>query len=656
MRRVLAALSILLLLALAVEGVSRAWWARAASKPTEPVIEGAHVAAPLRSEPPGVAFDDDASMRAHATPVASYTMRATLDPVAHTLRGEATIQWTNASVVAQRELWVHLYLNAFATPRTLYRRTAREGFRGHTDGAPGSIDVDHFEVQGMGDLWPSRSPTTPGDPDDATDLRVPLPREVAPGEHLEITTTWTARLPAIALRTGYWDTFHMAAQWFPKIARLEQDGHWEHFPLSPFTEFYADFGTYDVTVDVPDGYLVGATGERVDQKRDGGRVRERYRQHDIHDFAFAVWDRFETLEAQEGDVAIRCLYPRGHGRSAEVEVASARFGLRHFGRAYGAYPYRTLTIVHPPDAAEEAGGMEYPTLITTGGPWFLPFTGAREIEVLTIHELGHQWFYGLVATDEHKFPFLDEGVNSYAETEAMEAWFPGASAFSGGGFDLGLPAMHRVAAVEAEGRGPVARAASEFERGADYGMLVYSRTAMTLTTLARVYGETELGRAIGRYARRGRFDHPGPAELLAAIRSVLGDQPAEQARIALFEQGSVDDRVEAVVDDGEHGAGEFAGYVEVRRDGTLQFPVDVAFYTADGLEKRVRWDDLESEKRFPYRGSSRLVAATIDPDQRVLLDHDLTNNARRVGRTSAPVRVLDAVDFAAATLLSVGAP
>src|SRR5262249_59025286 len=120
---------------------------------------------------------------------------------------------------------------------------------------------------------------------------------------------------------------------------------------------------------------------------------------------------------------------------------------------------------HPPAGADEAGGMEYPTLITTGGPWFLPRLGARSPDLVTIHELGHQWFYGLVGTNEHVWPFLDEGVNSYAEADSMEARYPDTSAARAFGLSIGIYAAHRVAAADRAHSAPVAQPASDFVTG-----------------------------------------------------------------------------------------------------------------------------------------------------------------------------------------------
>jgi hypothetical protein len=609
---------------------------------------------------------DDAALPAHADAVASYTLRASLDPATHVVTGQGTIRFRNASRAPQGEVWLHLYLNAFKNDRTVFSRFVAGDFRG-TDrsGSYGYITVKRLALGGD-DLWPRADKTSPGDPEDETDIRVPLPRPLPPGESLELEVEFESHLPALSFRTGHFGGFHLVGQWFPKLARLEPEGRWAHFTFHRLSEFYADFGAYDVTIDTPESMLVGATGSPRAEVKKAGRVERRFVQEDVHDFAFTAWDQFHELSARTDEgVAVRVLYPPGHDRAAALELDAVRFGLRHFGRAYGRYPYGTVTVVHPPAGAEEAGGMEYPTLITTGGMWYGPWTDVPFLEAVTLHELGHQWFYGLVATDEHTFPFLDEGLNSYAESDVLEALFPKASAFGAAGLAVGMPAAHRFAAIGAQHNAPVAQPAPAFADGSDYGALVYSRTATILATLGGVYGEEAVRRAVGHYTRRFRFQHPGPDDLLQCVREDLGDDAATQLRVALFEQGTVDYTVADVTsepDDPPRGvgveaapapatAGGYRGSVLVRRRGALRFPVDVDLISADGATQRVRWDAATPSARLPWAGKSKLVGAVIDPEHRILLDEDLSNNAR--GRRSRALSgaVIDRGAFGVAAAL-----
>jgi hypothetical protein len=582
-------------------------------------------------------------------PVVRYEMHARLDATEHRVDARAVVSWRNDSSLPQSELWLHLYLNAFRHPKTLFLRTHAAGFRGAS--APvrhGSIEIDRLWARELArDLWAGADAHSPGDPDDATDIRVPLPAPVAPGATLTLEVEWRATLPSVVMRTGAEESFHMVAQWFPKLARLEPDGRWAHFPFHRLSEFYADFGDYDVTLDVPAAFVVGATGtgHEVAGAAPGLR-RERFVARGVHDFAFAAWDGFSVRERRTPDgVALRCLYPRGLDAVATLELDTVERGLADLGRAYGRYPYPSLTVVHPPRAAREAGGMEYPTLITTGGRWYAPLLGARTLELVTLHELAHQWFQGLVATDESRWPMLDEGLASYAEARHGERWWPGASAFERLGVGIGLPALWRGWAASAAGNAEVGQPASAFATGGDYGALVYGRTATLLLTLGRVWGDEALERAVGRYARAGRFAHPGPEALLDAVRAELGEDAAVALRAGLFDRGWVDYAVERRGDDGP---------VVVRRRGSLRFPVEVALVGDDGTTERVRWDARETS--LVLAGSERVAAAVVDPEHRVLADEDLTNNAvsRRPARFAR--RVHARLAYAAGLGLALVAP
>ena len=435
----------------------------------------------------------------------------------------------------------------------------------------------------------------------------------------------------------------MVGQWFPKIARLEPDGTWAHFPFHHLAEFYADYGTYDVTLDVPQGYVIGATGPAIDTRIEAGRRVERHVQGDIHDFAWTAWDEWQVDKEVIDGVRVTVLYPPNYKADAQRELRTIRFGLPDFGARYGRYPYEVLTLVHPPLRASEAGGMEYPTLITTGGAWYGP-PGIFALEITTLHEFGHQYFYGLIGTNEVDWPFLDEGLNSYAEALAMNSFLGSASAVDLFGLDVSDQTIQAIGSNRTAHDAPVALPAYAFEDGADVGGLVYDRTATIFQTLRRTYGDELVGRAFGRYARKHRYGHPGPEELLAVFRDVMGDHVAQTLRTALFDEGWIDYVVREVSSShAREPAGLFDrggkretalpktingydGWVLVERHGTLAFPVEIDLVREDGGKQRIHWDGDGRSIRIPYHGDVPLRAAVVDPDDRVLLDEKMTNN------------------------------
>jgi hypothetical protein len=614
----------------------------------------------------------------HPLRVASYTLSAKLLADQHRVSAHGSIELYNYTAQPLGEVYLHLYMNAFKNDESLFLRSPFGAGRSGQHGTKwGYIDVKKLLTREGGvDLWPARGAKSPGDPQDETDVRLPLPTPLEPGRTLVLDVDFEVQLPEIVERTGYAENYHFVAQWFPKLARLMPDGTFAHFAFHPQSEFFADFGDYDVTLDVPAGDVVGATGRCEPQPAAPGRKLLRCRAQDVHDFAWTSWPDFVELKDQVGGVDVRVLTPPGHGQNASVELDTVRFGLAHFGQRFGAYPYATLTVVHPPSAASDSGGMEYPTLITTGGPWYTPLSGARAIEAVTIHELGHQWFYGLLASDEHRFPFLDEGLNSYAEHSSLAARYGDASAFSGLGLRISNEALSRAIAAERGADEPIAQGAADFFSFRSLGAIVYSRTATLLSTLERVYGKRELDSALRNYADSSRFGHPEPAALVDAVRASLGEGAARNLERALFERGSVDylvrdvqtaaaDPRAGVFDEGSgrrtvprsevRPAARFVGHAVVLRHGTLELPVELELRFEDGSSERRRWSGEGARYIVSYEGPRRLASVTVDPENRVLLDDDLTNNAAARDDQGAP-RALERLLYAAELLLAGGLP
>lgn len=647
-----------------------------AAVPAPPAPAPARTPAPEAPPPSlGPAFDSDAALPRHAPGVASYTLTARLDATAHEVRGSGTIEWVNTSRVAAREIWLHLYLNAFKNERTLFLRSPfGAGRSGDRATAWGYVDVERLVARELGnrDLWPDAARHSEGDPDDQTDIRVPLPKPIEPGETLTLEVAFTSKLPAIVERTGYSGSFHFVGQWFPKLARREPDGTWVHFPFHPQSEFYADYGRYDVTLDVPIEMRVGATGRRVDERQDGGRRVVRHVAEDVHDFAWTAWDGFREQRQTIDGIEIVLLHPAGHDANVATTLEALRSALPRFNRLYGRYPHPILTVVHPPAHAPNAGGMEYPMLITTGGPWYAARSGVRAIEAVTVHELGHQWFQGLIGTNEHAWPFLDEGLTTYVESTALSAAHGPGSLVDWPGLSVSDDAARRALSASYGHDDVVARPAAGFASFRHVGALVYARTSTLLGTVGAVYGEAALQRALGRYARRYRFRHPTPKHFLAAVRETLGEEAARNLEAGLFERAWVDYAAESLrsapvaspagVFDRESGretvtresaaSQEWDSRLLVVRRGSLRFPVDVELVLENGERVRKRWDGHGPWIGISHRSSSRVVAAVVDPDRRILIDDDLTNNA--TGGGMAAPRVWERATYLAQ--LALGGP
>ncbi len=613
-----------------------------------------------------------------APSVASYRMSVRLDATNHVVEGKETIHFVNRSTRALPDLYFHLYLNAFKNDSSVFLRSpfgeARSSLRA-TDW--GYIDVTRCTAPslGPGDLWPAHTHGTLEEPDDETDVRLPLPAPIAPGAELDLTLEFSSKLPSVVLRTGHTGDFHFVAQWFPKLARLEDDGTFAHFPFHAQAEFYADYGDYDVTLDVPANEVVGAVGERVAVEPHGERRVERYRAESVHDFAWTAWPAFHERRTHIDGVAVRLLYPPGYERDADQTLAALAFALPRASALYGAYPYPTLTVVHPPDRASEAGGMEYPTLIATGGPWYAGLLGDRAIESVTVHELLHQWFYGLVASDEARSPFLDEGLTSYAELRTLDAEFGAGSAFADFGFSLSATSLGRAFAAARAEDVPVSSPAAAFPSFRTLGALVYSRTATLLETIARVYGRDRLEAALGAYARRYRFAHPTENDFLNVMGEELGPNVRKVLVEALDQRATVNfvvREVQSAVEPGPAGvfdrtsgretltpasatARHFRGRAVILRHGELELPVDIELIDEAGARRREHWDGHGPLHVVEWRGDSPLARVVVDPEHRVLLDDNLLDNAASA-RQSPPRRTLERTTYFAELVLATLLP
>jgi aminopeptidase N len=554
---------------------------------------------------------------------------------------------------------------------SLSTRRSRSGL-----GDPGELVVTRFVVKEFAnvDLWPSREQHSPNDPDDDTDIRLPLPREVAGFATVTFEVDFEAKLPSLVERAGYAEHFHAITQWFPKIARRTKDGVFRHFAYSPLAEFSADFGNYDVTLDVPQDYVVAAPGLLTHHTIANGKTRVRYRLDSAHDFAWFAWDRFVVKTEQIAGVDVSFYGSATQNKSADITFETLRWALPKFNQAFTPYPYPKLVVVHPPDNAYASGGMEYPGLIVTGGPWYLGYSHGRFVESLTLHEFAHQWFYGLIASDEYESPFLDEGVTSFVEAWSLKERFGDGSAFDSSWLKLSEAISRRTVAREHSRLGPLARKAVEFSDFSSLSGQVYARFSTLLETLGNVYGRDRLLDALSQYAAAFRFSHPEPEDFVHAIGTCLGPDAERALRTALFADGWVDyavigiesalaDVTTTTAHNDKHVVNEpsplvrlYDNRILVERRGTLDFPVTIEITLASGQTLRRQLVVTNAREWVQWHTTSPVIGAALDPDERITLDDNLENQVYRVDEAKPPLRLWALIYSIVSSVLGVLLP
>jgi hypothetical protein len=635
-----------------------------APAPTPPATYRA--AAPPAPIAPASTFQSQPSPGALSDRVVAYAIQATLDGKEKTVTGSERITWRNPSDVPVSELQFHLYLNAFREGSTFIKESGGQ-LRGDEmpEGKYGQVDVTAMRIAGGEDLLPGLEYIHPDD-DNAEDksvARVPLPRPVAPGQSIEVEIEFVDKLPGVFARTGYHDDFYLVAQWFPKIGVFEPRGMrgraepgWNTHQFHANSEFYADFGTYDVELVVPTKYVVGATGELVSKEPAGDdATRYRYHQEDVHDFAWTADDNYVVgkrtySEAGFPSVEITALVQKEHEATVGRHLDICEKSLSWFNNNVGPYPYKVLTVVDPEAGAGGAGGMEYPTFITAGifssSPNTLPEEDDGLLELVTFHEFGHQYWYGMVASNEFEEPWLDEGINSYTEALGMEEIWPEKNAFyiAFGGlnvwkFPIENPqaTMSRLSVAPfLARRGPLINTSWGFKGAYNYGTNTYMRTASALGGLEVHVGRETMLRILQTYFERWKFRHPTSQDFFDVASEVSGEDLSWFFDQYFRSSAILDYAILSVEPDDKKKTTEIT--LARNQDGLC--PIHAVATRADGSTEALEWDGLAGQKLFEIPSESPVTRVEIYPGGHMPLDANMTNNTWIADtRAAGPARV-----------------
>jgi len=613
---------------------------------------------PPQARPKLAATQDALSIR-----VVSYKIEPRLDPANHTITATETLTYHNLTGQPQQTFPFHLYLNAFQPKSTWVAEDERD-HAGH-EWKPeqyGSITVDRLTVTGMGDLTSKMQFVHPDDDnaEDRTVMQVTLPKPVPPGADVQFTMTFTDKLPEVVARTGYLRDFFMVGQWFPKVG-VWWKGAWNCHQFHASTEFFADFGTFDVQITLPQNEIVGAAGDLISSVNNpDGTKTLLFHSEDVHDFSWAASPNFRVIEdswtGSAGPVRIHLLMSPGNMPSAPRYLEAQKGALKLFDEWIGPYPYGRITIVDPPHGGFNAGGMEYPTLFTADTTWYMPKSVLLP-ENVVVHEFGHQYWYGMVATNEFEEAWLDEGINTYMEAKIMDVLYGKNTSVIRSRFVTLGELEDQRAGIMVPGylrwpdTDPITRPGWRFYDDSAYGAVTYSKTSLLLRTLEKVIGEETLRSALHTYFLRYRFTHPTGEDFLKTIEEVSGKDLRWYFNQAVYGTNILDYEIldaqsEPLNPDDAKNAGShsrpdvYRTTVVVHRKGDFIFPVDVEIKFDDGKSLIEHWDGRDRWMRYQYDRAAQLVSAEIDPEHKVQLDLNLYNNSYRVQQDQRAIRKL----------------
>jgi len=646
-----------------------------AASPQATAVKRPPVTANSKDAASGMSIPDTTLSINSSTPmsqrVVHYEISAKYDAATHTVDATEVLTYHNLTGQALDHFPFHLYQNAFQPKATFVRETKLMGTRDvdyekWENKYYGSEDIKTIEVVGQGDLTSQLQFIAPddGNKDDKTVVDLHVPKAIAPGAFVQFKIAFQTKFPETQARSGWKRDFVLGGQWFPKVG-VWWHGAWNCHQYHNTTEFFADFGVYDVKLTVPKYEVVGASGIEVsDVAHPDNTKTVTYHGDDIHDFAWTASPRYKVRESvyhsQMGPIKLRFLMQPAHWSQAERHDKVTRETLDRFEKWYGPYPYKTLTVVDPePDSA--AGGMEYPTFITGDSNWFAPMGQHIFPEVVVEHEFGHQYWYGMVATNEFEDAWMDEGINSYTEVKVMDSIFsPGTSILDLAGITAGEREEQRIGYIGVADRDPMAQNAYNYYNSNSYAGITYGKSASVLLTLEGIIGEETMAKAMRTYFMKYRFTHPTKEDFLKTVEEVSGkdlrwyfNQAVYGSQVMDYEVLNINsfpvnwyeeekekkekDKKDAKKNDDDT---VYQSYVSLHRKDDFVMPIDVEITFRDSknnVEKvREHWDGQARWMRFAYQKKAKVVSAEIDPDHKILIDRNSFNNSRTAEPNGKP--------------------
>lgn len=612
--------------------------------------------------------------------VADYTIDVRLNPGTRSIDAHEVVVWHNTSSLSAPALCFHLYPNAFKSDNTTYMTELGGNIPAR---ARGWIDILSLTDMRANENMTGRIQyirPDDGNPHDSTVMMVQLPVPVAPGDSVSVSIDFHEQLPEAIYRSGWapGTRFYLVSRWFPKLG-VFQNGEWNCHQYHAFGGSFADFGVYNVKINVPSGYTLGATGIKAGESvKSDGSVTYHYIAADVHDFAW-VASRNADMMTREfkypglPETRIILLLRPDHRIHSGRYFAAVDSAMKYFGLWYGAYPYPVLTVVDLPRTAlrEEMSsgnrsfvGESYPMLIAFRTSDYT-IAQSFSLESVTLRELGHEYWHGIVAGSDFQNAWLDDGLDLYSTGQILaKIHGPKTGVFRIGSvypvclYPLatfkGLPLAAIVGKVRI--REPYGRlrqylryartdaASEDAYKALDYGAyraMAYDKPDLVLSTLQGVLGRGMTRRIMKNYYEQYKFKHPTAGEFEDICDGVSGRDLGWFFRQFIDGAGTIDFAVNSVSyyeeTDLGTGASCFISKVTVIRKGDVKMPVELRLSLEDGTYADTVWDGQSRWQSFTFRTAAPPVYAVLDPSGKIPIDTDFANNSLRVHSFLLPV-------------------
>jgi hypothetical protein len=553
-----------------------------------------------------------------------YIIRINLDTETKMASGSETVQYTNNSPDTLSEFYLHLYPNAFRSKDSeLYRYYARR-----FNWVIRDIPKDKRSYMNLHDVTVGGEPVTV-DVDD-TIAHLTLPQPLPPGGTMEIRLRFEGKVRKRFYRAGYVGNHYDFAQWYPKVVVYDQNGF--HPDKHKAGEFYGEFGTFDVSIDLPSRFVVAATGTVVEgdpgwDYNNGGAIKKsddasrktvRFHAENVHDFAWCANPSFVVQDTTWNGIAVRSFYrKKNEGAWKDATLTHAVRSLEWLTEKVGPYPYPQLSIVDVPSNY----GMEYPMLAMNG----------RASESLVLHEVGHVYFYGILGNDERAEAWLDEGFTTFQTTWYLnERYGPYGDTRNWNWYQKITPQYklwegYRQNVVDLYFRGydeRVSKRAEDFDNS--YSVHVYNKAALFLNAIRYVTGDEDFAIILNNYYDRFKFKHVNEASFREICEEYAQTDLSNEFEQWLHTRKVVDYKLDEVKSQ-PRADGGFDVSVKIKRKGELFLPIEVVFELENGelqsfrVEGRLR----TIEKTFQLPTKPKRTA--INPKNEIT-DVDLRDN------------------------------